>query len=153
MRTLSSKAESTSDAIIIWEGGGNDPDSGRHAALDMLEKHPELTALLCFSDQLAIGAAQAGLRLGRRLPDELSIVGFDDIPRAATWDPPLTTVRQPLIDKGRVAAELLMEQIEVGGTRRYRASNRARRASLNGTALRRSAFGVRVEGHVSAAKK
>ncbi|MFT4595955.1 MAG: DNA-binding LacI/PurR family transcriptional regulator [Paracrocinitomix sp.] len=107
-----------SDAIIIWEGGGNDPDSGRHAALDMLEKHPELTALLCFSDQLAIGAAQAGLRLGRRLPDELSIVGFDDIPRAATWDPPLTTVRQPLIDKGRVAAELLMEQIEVGGTRR-----------------------------------
>lgn len=104
--------------IVIWEGGGNDPDSGRHAALDMLEGHPELTALLCFTDQLAIGAAQAGLRLGRRLPEELSIVGFDDIPRAATWDPPLTTVRQPLVDKGRVAAELLMEQIADGGTRR-----------------------------------
>jgi DNA-binding LacI/PurR family transcriptional regulator len=106
------------EQIIIWEGGGNDPDSGRHAALDMLERDPEITALLCFSDQLAIGASQAGLRLGRRLPDELSIVGFDDIPRAATWDPPLTTVRQPLVDKGRVAAELLMEQIADGGSRR-----------------------------------
>jgi DNA-binding LacI/PurR family transcriptional regulator len=104
--------------VVVWEAGGNDPDSGRHAALDMLERNPDLTGLLCFSDQLAIGASQAGLRLGRRLPDELSIIGFDDIPRAATWDPPLTTVRQPLVDKGRVAAELLMEQIEDGGTRR-----------------------------------
>ena len=104
--------------VVNWEAGGNDPDSGRHAGFDMLERHPELTALLCFSDQLAIGAAQAGLRLGRQLPNELSIVGFDDIPRAATWDPPLTTVRQPLVDKGRVAAELLMEQIKDGGTRR-----------------------------------
>ncbi len=84
----------------------------------MLEQHPELTALLCFSDQLAIGAAQAGVRLGRELPAGLSIVGFDDIPRAATWDPPLTTIRQPLVDKGRVAAELLMQQVEDGGTGR-----------------------------------
>jgi DNA-binding LacI/PurR family transcriptional regulator len=106
------------ETFVIWEAGGNDPDSGRHTALEMLERHPELTALLCFSDQLAIGAAQAGLRLGRRLPDQLSIVGFDDIPRAATWDPPLTTVRQPLVDKGRMAAELLMQTIADGGTRR-----------------------------------
>jgi len=106
------------DDVIVWEAGGNDPDAGRDAATKMLGHHPELTAVLCFSDQLAIGAAQAGLRLGRRMPDELSIVGFDDIPRAATWDLPLTTVRQPLVDKGRVAAELLMEQIEHGGTRR-----------------------------------
>ena len=104
--------------VIVWEAGGNDPDYGRHAALEMLERHPELTALLCFSDQLAIGAAQAGLRLGRRLPDQLSIAGFDDIPRASTWDPPLTTVRQPLVDKGRMAAELLMQTIADGGTRR-----------------------------------
>ena len=106
------------ESLVVWEAGGNDPDSGRHAALEMLDRHRELTALLCFSDQLAIGAAQAGLRLGRRLPDQLSIVGFDDIPRAATWDPPLTTVRQPLVDKGRMAAELLMQTVADGGTRR-----------------------------------
>ncbi len=106
------------DQVIVWEAGGNDPDSGRHATQKMLQQHPELTGLLCFTDQLAIGAAQAGLRLGRQLPDQLSIVGFDDIPRAATWDPPLTTIRQPLVDKGRMAAELLMQTIKDGGTRR-----------------------------------
>lgn len=101
--------------MVIWEAGGNDPDCGRHAALAMLEAHPDITGLLCFSDQLAIGAAQAGERLGRRIPEQLSIVGFDDIPRAASWDPPLTTIRQPLVDKGRAAADLLIQQIADGG--------------------------------------
>ena len=100
--------------LVVWEAGGNNPDAGRRAALDMLDAHPDITGLLCFSDQLAIGAAQAGERSGRTIPDQLSIVGFDDIPRAATWDPPLTTIRQPLVDKGRVAAELLLRQITDG---------------------------------------
>lgn len=102
-------------SLVAWEAGGNDPDSGRHAVLEMLATHPDISALLCFSDQLAIGAAQAGERAGRAIPEQLSIVGFDDIPRAATWDPPLTTIRQPLIDKGRVAAELVLQQIADGG--------------------------------------
>lgn len=105
------------DSYVIWEAGGIDPDSGREAVTNMLAEHPDLTALLCFRDQLAIGAAQAGARAGRRIPDQLSIMGFDDVPRAATWDPPLTTIRQPLIDKGRAAAELLMKQIADGETR------------------------------------
>lgn len=106
------------EQIVVWEAGGNDPDAGRQAALEMLGSHPELTSLLCFTDQLAIGASQAGERLGRHMPDQLSIVGFDDVPRAASWDPPLTTVRQPLVDKGRMAAELLMQTVADGGTRR-----------------------------------
>lgn len=101
--------------MVVWEAGGNDPDTGRHAAVEMLSAHPDITGLLCFNDQLAIGAAQAGQRLGRVIPDQLSIVGFDDIPRAASWDPPLTTIRQPLVDKGRAAADLLMQQIADGG--------------------------------------
>ena len=60
-------------------------------------------------------AAQAGVRSDRSVPERLSIVGFDDVPRAATWDPPLTTIRQPLVDKGRVAADLLLRQIVNGG--------------------------------------
>ena len=56
--------------------------------------------------------------IGRAVPADLSIVGFDDIPRARAMDPPLTTVRQPLVDKGRAAAELLLGQITDGARRR-----------------------------------
>lgn len=97
--------------LVLWAAGGNDPDTARTATERFLTTHPDLTALLCFSDQLAIGASQAAQRLGRRVPDDLSLVGFDDVPRAAAWDPPLTTIRQPLVDKGRVAADLLLELI------------------------------------------
>ena len=105
----------TAADVVVWVAGGNDPDSGRRATLDLLEHHPEVTGVACFTDHLAIGATQAADRLGRPAPTGLSVVGFDDIPRAATWDPPLTTIRQPLVDKGRVAAELLMQQIDDGG--------------------------------------
>jgi DNA-binding LacI/PurR family transcriptional regulator len=103
------------DGLITWQSGSNDPDAGRRATLELLDEHPEVTAILCFTDQLAIGATQAGVRSGRRVPEQLSVVGFDDVPRAATWDPPLTTIRQPLVDKGRVAADLLLQQIADGG--------------------------------------
>ena len=49
---------------------------------------------------------------------DAAAIGFDDVPRARTWDPPLTTIRQPLVDKGRAAAELLLEQINGGPPRR-----------------------------------
>jgi DNA-binding LacI/PurR family transcriptional regulator len=99
-------------SLVVWASGGNDPDGARTAATEFLTEHPDLSGLLCFSDQIAIGAAQAAERLGRRIPDDLSVVGFDDVPRAAAWDPPLTTVRQPLVDKGRAAADLLLELID-----------------------------------------
>ena len=104
--------------LVLWESGGNDPDSARRATVHLIEAHPAVTGLLCFSDQIAIGASQAGQLVGRRIPDDLSLVGFDDVPRARTWDPPLTTIRQPLVDKGRAAAELLLEQIDGGPPRR-----------------------------------
>lgn len=103
------------DEVLVWGAGANDPDAGRRATTALLDAHPETTAIACFTDQLAIGATQAAGRLGRPSPDGLSVVGFDDIPRAAAWDPPLTTIRQPLVDKGRVAAELVMQQIGDGG--------------------------------------
>lgn len=97
---------------------GNDPDSGRRAALELLHAHPELTAVLCTTDQVAIGAAQAGVSIGRSVPEDLTVVGFDDIPRASTFSPALTTIRQPLVDKGRLATELLMAQIGDGVVQR-----------------------------------
>lgn len=101
--------------VVVWVAGANDPDAGRRATLELLQANPGVTGLVCFTDQLAIGAAQAAQRLHRPAPSGLSVVGFDDIPRAAAWDPPLTTVHQPLVDKGRMAADLLMQQIIDGG--------------------------------------
>lgn len=104
--------------LVLWEAGGNDPDAARMAAINLIGEHPSLTGLLCATDQIAIGATQAGRILGRRIPEDLSVVGFDDVPRAQTWDPPITTIRQPMVDKGRVAAELLLEQIDGARPRR-----------------------------------
>jgi DNA-binding LacI/PurR family transcriptional regulator len=64
------------------------------------------------SDVLAIGALQAAAERGLRVPDRLSIVGFDDSPAAAVATPPLTTIAQPHEEKGRLAAEWLLEAVE-----------------------------------------
>jgi len=65
------------------------------------------TAIFCFNDSLAIGAMQAVRARGLRIPDDLSIVGFDDTPEAVVAFPALTTVRQPLAEVGRMAVSLL----------------------------------------------
>jgi DNA-binding LacI/PurR family transcriptional regulator len=64
------------------------------------------------SDRLAAGALQAAAQVGLSVPRDLSVVGFDDAPLAAQLVPPLTTVRQPLTEKGRLAAELLFRPRE-----------------------------------------
>jgi DNA-binding LacI/PurR family transcriptional regulator len=83
------------------------PRSARDAALVLLAERPRPTAILAMSDVFALAAIDATKELGLRVPDDLSVVGFDDIPMASQISPPLTTVRQPLVDKGRIAAELL----------------------------------------------
>jgi DNA-binding LacI/PurR family transcriptional regulator len=102
----------------IWVAGGNDQLAGQVAASRLLAAHPDVTAIVCTTDQIALGAVRAASAAGRRVPLDLSITGFDDVPEAAVSDPPLTTVRQPLVDKGRAAAALLLEQIETGDRRR-----------------------------------
>jgi DNA-binding LacI/PurR family transcriptional regulator len=63
------------------------------------------------SDRLAVGALRAAETLGLDVPKDLSIVGFDDIPLASQVRPRLTTVRQPLVEKGAVAARFLLENV------------------------------------------
>lgn len=99
-------------AVPVWEASGNDPDAGRQAARALLHHHPDVTALLCFTDQLAIGAVQAAQSMGIDVPEHLSVIGFDDTPRASTWEPALSTIRQPLVDKGRIAARMLLDAID-----------------------------------------
>ncbi|HTE51467.1 MAG TPA: LacI family DNA-binding transcriptional regulator [Kofleriaceae bacterium] len=72
----------------------------------------EITGVLCMSDVLALAVIEAARRRERRVPDDLSVVGFDDIPEAAAATPPLTTIAQPIADKGRRAAALIFEEAE-----------------------------------------
>lgn len=86
-------------------------DSGEAAMHRLLEVQPRPSAVFCSNDEMAIGAVKAARAYGLRVPADLSIVGFDDIPFAAAFDPPLTTVQQPRRTMGRLAAELLIDQL------------------------------------------
>jgi LacI family transcriptional regulator len=72
----------------------------------------DVTAIFAGSDQQALGVYEAARRRGLRIPQDLSVVGFDDLPAARWVSPPLTTVRQPLSEMGQVAAQMLGELIE-----------------------------------------
>lgn len=87
-------------------------DSGAAGCAELLEQHPDLTALLCLNDRMAIGALQQAHRLGRRVPDNLSITGYDDIPAAASTIPPLTTVNQNSLAAGHEAARMLFDLLD-----------------------------------------
>jgi len=86
-------------------------EGGRETARDLLTAHPELTAIFCFNDLVAIGALQACADLGRTVPGDVAIVGFDDIPLAALVTPPLTTCRVPRYELGSEAMRLLLDKI------------------------------------------
>lgn len=70
------------------------------------------TAVLAIADIIAIGVMQAAEELGLHIPDQLAVIGFDDIPQAAWTQPTLTTIRQPTVEKGEVAAQMLLNLIE-----------------------------------------
>jgi len=71
-----------------------------------LEKPP--TAIFASSDQMALGVYEAVRQRGLRVPDDVSVVGFDDLPEVRWSSPPLTTVRQPLAEMGRLAARTVL---------------------------------------------
>jgi DNA-binding LacI/PurR family transcriptional regulator len=98
----------------VWECAGSSRELGRTGARALLSASPRPTALLCASDELAFGALQAVRDLGLRVPADVSVIGFDDVPAAEHADPPLTTVRQPLADKGRHAGELALRLLDGG---------------------------------------
>ncbi|MBO0775683.1 MAG: substrate-binding domain-containing protein, partial [Actinobacteria bacterium] len=79
---------------------------------ELLDLPDPPTAIFAGSDQQALGVYEAARQRGLRIPQDLSIIGFDDLPAARWVSPPLTTVRQPLAEMGRVAAEMLGDLIE-----------------------------------------
>jgi DNA-binding LacI/PurR family transcriptional regulator len=79
------------------------------ATAELLARAPDTTAILAMSDLVALGAVDHAREAGLTVPGDLSVVGFDDIPDAARSDPPLTTVAQPIREKGLRAAELIFD--------------------------------------------
>ena len=94
---------------------------GREAAKSLIERSKHPTALFAASDSLAIGALTAVKDKGLRVPEDISIAGFDNIEFASHCDPPLTTVQVPALEMGHRAMETLLDMIksEISETRRY----------------------------------
>jgi DNA-binding LacI/PurR family transcriptional regulator len=93
------------------EGESSSPLLGYQVTQKLLACAEPFTALFTFNDISAIGAVQALREAGRRVPEDVSVVGFDDIQSAAFQNPALTTVRQPLRQMGMIAAETLLQRI------------------------------------------
>ena len=97
---------------VQLEGTEAGSDSGYYATGQLLERHLPFTALFAFNDHSAIGAIARMKENGLQIPQDISVVGFDDIPSARTNNPSLTTVRQPLRSMGEMAANALLTYIE-----------------------------------------
>ncbi|HZU15277.1 MAG TPA: LacI family DNA-binding transcriptional regulator [Candidatus Dormibacteraeota bacterium] len=95
----------------LEEEGDYTPEAGEQAMRRLLERQPDLDAVFCASDPTAVGALRALAAAGRRVPQDVAVVGFDDAALAATTEPPLTTVHQPIHEMGREMARLLLEII------------------------------------------
>ena len=87
---------------------------------ELLERRPDVDAVFAASDVMAGGAPQVLRETGRRVPDDVALIGFDDSAVARHMDPPLTSVRQPIEEMGRTMARVLLEEIAAGAaTRRH----------------------------------
>jgi LacI family transcriptional regulator len=97
---------------VQLEGTEAGSDSGYQATVRLLRRHVPFTAIFAFNDHSAIGAIARLKEHGLQIPQDVSVVGFDDIPSAQTNNPSLTTVRQPLRAMGETAANALLSYIE-----------------------------------------
>jgi LacI family transcriptional regulator len=103
------------DPAIVTAGAEFNFETGLRGGLQVLSVPNRPTAVLCGSDEVALGVVEAARRQGLRVPQDLSVVGFDDSPAARTSSPPLTTVRQPLGEMGALALRTVLRLAD-GGT-------------------------------------
>jgi DNA-binding LacI/PurR family transcriptional regulator len=97
------------DHYCVYESRGNTLEQGRLGMREMMGRQPRPTAILAMSDVLALGTLAEARELGLSVPEDLAVIGFDDVPDAAQAG--LSSVNQPHLEKGRVAAELLLARL------------------------------------------
>jgi len=100
------------DLQSLKESGDWSASSGYQAMMNLLANVPDLEAVFVSNDSMALGALQAAAVYGRSVPQELAVVGFDDIPESAYFTPPLTTVRQDVLEVGCQAVSMLNQQLQ-----------------------------------------
>jgi LacI family transcriptional regulator len=103
------------DPSLVVQGADWGLESGRTAAGELLARASRFTALFAHSDLIAFGAMRELRLAGLSIPQDVSVVGYDDLPVAAYVDPPLTTVHQPMEELGALAASLLLDQLAGDG--------------------------------------
>jgi DNA-binding LacI/PurR family transcriptional regulator len=96
-------------AELVLQGNGR-VEGGVEAAKELLRR-PSVSAVFCYNDMTALGVLAALHRAGKRVPDDLSVIGFDDVPIVAHTEPPLTTIAQPKYELGRRAMEMALALI------------------------------------------
>jgi LacI family transcriptional regulator len=108
--------------LTVVDKVGMTIDGGREAGRTILAipRRRRPTAVVCANDLIALGLLQHALRNGLAVPEELAIVGYDDIEFASASAVPLTSVRQPSVDLGVAAAELLIDEVERPGDHHHR---------------------------------
>ena len=102
---------------LIFEG-----DFTEQCGVDVaakLEQYPDITAVICSNDQTALGLYQGLRARGLRVPEDMSVIGFDNEPWTAYMDPPLTTVHQPAKEVGHLAAKQILAELSGEGTKHY----------------------------------
>lgn len=99
------------------EDANYEVNTGAHLAERIADSGYDITAILCVNDMLAFGIIKALSKRGIKVSDDISVIGFDDIPFAQVFLPSLTTVRCPSYDTGRLAAMLLIENLQDGESR------------------------------------
>ena len=104
------------DAGLVRTVRPNAPEPAREATLELLRSPSPPTAILAMSDILALGVLEAAAELEVQVPEQLSVVGFDDGPVAEHASPSLTTVAQPQEEKGQLAAQWLLADVERGAS-------------------------------------
>ncbi|GAB2933277.1 LacI family DNA-binding transcriptional regulator [Streptomyces mayteni] len=107
-------AGKASDEELVARGDFTE-ESGYAAMRELLARRPALDAVFCASDPMAMGARRALRELGRSVPGDVALVGFDDSALARHMDPPLTSVRQPTEGMGRAMTRALLQLINEGG--------------------------------------
>jgi DNA-binding LacI/PurR family transcriptional regulator len=102
------------DPDLVLTAHSNDQNTGRRLLTELLEHDPMPTAVLAMSDALAAGVLRAAVEAGLRVPEDLSVVGYDGVPLGELTEPPLTTVAQPTERKGELAAQALLRALDNG---------------------------------------
>jgi DNA-binding LacI/PurR family transcriptional regulator len=103
------------DPALLMTAYTNQQETAARLLAELLEVEPVPTAVLAMSDALAAGVVRSAVEAGLRVPEDLSVVGFDGVPLAGLTEPPLTTVAQPTEHKGELAAQTLLRALEPDG--------------------------------------